>query len=548
MEEQKGTVFASNSTCNFYDGMTPKQMAYTTKSVANLSEMWHLKTKFLEAKRDPVYAVTNVTFHRDILSFLEKYTYIKNFRFWFRLSEEQKLSLSKAFTLVDERPLKLETDCEEDSANLFIVFSGSAVVSNNWSAMVETYTLGKVFGAIDIFDTALDTEEDRDIYDYLKGGPGFADVKTSTNGFKPSLERGDKVENLKLSALLERGSVLKLTIHGYRASCLEFYGENGDDDEEISDDFELPPDSSLTDQDFISIFARRTAKRVLHKTIYSFLYKCDLLPRLASDPSNEFLFHGNFGRQLTIPADGTQFVFLVLIGSVRIQVDRRGKSKGGDENSSGEMVPGTIACIRRGEDNCHSLIIKKANMPIATMEMGSLFTFGEDCFKVGQPIEKKSDPITRKRVGGGSQLKQGLPLIRQKKQLSKPQELYRISLVFEKAATMLMIPIKKMKQFLKDSDKQTSLTVQSLLDYSNETMTARISALLPWIKGTLTVTGTSSFNNENRNGLEKERVPYAWTTHDFRDKGVDVHLDGEWDGNLCCGSTNRSFERNCGKI
>jgi hypothetical protein len=120
--------------------------------------------------------------------------------------------------------------------------------------------------------------------------------------------------------------------------------------------------------------------------------------------------------------------------------------------------------------------------------------------------------------------------------------------VFEKAATMLMIPIKKMKQFLKDSDKQTSLTVQSLLDYSNETMTARISALLPWMKGTLTLTGTSSSNNDNGNDLAKERVPYAWTTHDFKDKGVDVNLDGEWDGNLCCGSTNRSFERNCGNI
>lgn len=522
-------------TSNFYDGKTNKQIAYTTRSVANLSEMWHLKTKFLEAKRDPVYAVTNTSFHKDILSFLEKFTNIGSFRFWIRLSEEQKLNLSKAFTLVDERPLKLETDCEEDSANIFVVFSGTAVVSNNWTTDVQYCSLGKVFGATDVFDTALDTEADRDIYVYLKGGEGFADVKSSTNGFTPPLERGDKIENLKLSALLERGSVLKLTIHGYRASCLEFFGGIRDEDEDTPDDFELPPDSVLTDLDFVSIFARRTARRVLHRTIYSFLYSTDMLPRLASDPSNEYLYHGSYGRQFTIPVDSPPLVFMILVGSVKIQIDRNGRALS-DEGRSREMNAGTIACVRRGNDSGNVLKIRKKSMPIATMEVGSLFTFNENCFKIGQPIEKKSDPIIRRR---GDSTKQGLPSIRNKKQMKpKAPELYRISLIFDKATTMLMIPLKKMKQYLKDVDRTTSSVINSLLDYSNETMTARIEALLPWIKGTLVMNGSSYVGDEEI----REEVPYSWTTHDFGDKGVNVTIDGDWDGNLCYGSTNRSFE------
>ena len=96
-ETREDVFYASKA--NFYNSIPDKEKAHTTKAVVSLSDYWHLKGLFMKARRNPVYAMKNNHFHECLFNFLKHHTNINEFKFWSRLSDDEKRLTCKYFTL-----------------------------------------------------------------------------------------------------------------------------------------------------------------------------------------------------------------------------------------------------------------------------------------------------------------------------------------------------------------------------------------------------------------------------------------------------------------
>ena len=343
--------------------------AHTNNAICSLTTYWHLKGLLAKAKRDPIYAMNNAEFHATLYEYLTKYTNLHTYPFWSRLPPEKQYELCKYFSLQDESPMRLSITCDNQAGMIMVVFSGAAVVTSNISRREDSYSIGKVFGAVDVLNKALDDPrfEDENI-ELLTTG-----VDTSYKGI------------VILTALLQKGSVLRLTYQGYMNCCsdlLPVVVSKMNEEVVIPDDFELPSDHVLTEEDEKCINVRRQARTAIPALFYNFLKTSDLLPCLATDKGSAYIRETSIGESIILESSADEKMYIVIDGGINLSMELN--------STEGR---GNIVCkLKEADmDDRDKLVMTRSTMPLYLLENGAILQIAQNCFKIAQKEPPKAD-------------------------------------------------------------------------------------------------------------------------------------------------------------
>lgn len=344
--------------------------AHTNNAICSLTTYWHLKGLLAKAKRDPIYAMNNGEFHSTLYEYLTKYTNLHMYPFWSRLTPQKQFELCKYFSLQDESPMRLSITCDNQAGMILVVFSGTAAVTSNISKKENTYNIGKVFGAVDVMNKALNDPrfEDENI-ELLTTG-----VDTSYKGI------------IILTALLQKGSVLRLTYQGYMNCCADLIPtivSKMNDEVIIPDDFEVPEDYMLTTEDEKCIQVRRQARDVIPGIYYDFFKSSNLLPCLASDRGSAYIRQTSLGESIVLNQSTLdEKMYIVVDGGVTLSMELN--------NTDGK---GGIVCKLKSADmdDRDKLVVTRPSMPLYLLENGSVLQVTQNCFKIAQKEPPKAD-------------------------------------------------------------------------------------------------------------------------------------------------------------
>jgi hypothetical protein len=342
---------------------------------------------------------------------------------------------------------------------LFYFFSQK----NNFNSEEIALNQGHCFGAIDIFNSIFDI---KDPMDWSDDEDGIEKVQ------EKKIEEIDK----EIFATIEKGSILRLLIKDYKKQLIHVPEIDYDDEVSLVSemDFEFIEGFVPGEEDFKCLKARKMSHKSMSDLLYTFLHKTDLLPKLAADTSKEFIKNESAGRKISLSYGDQQFVYIIISGRTRIQIDLQGETGG------------MLSFKNKNDDDENNIFkIKRKSMPLMLLELGAIMTFHEEFFKVGIPPQPVLDKTPNYKSSKPEDIKARLRKSRES--CLPPKTLYQISLVFEKATTYLAIPYKRFSSALANVPRRESFAIRSEIEDASQSALDRIESLSPWITDQLSI-------------------------------------------------------------
>ena len=432
--------------------------------IDQLGDYWHLKSLFLRIRKSPSLILEKDNLNC-IVDFLDKYTDLRNESFWCKLKRKHKLGAARHFTISEGHREKQYIQSTSRRPELFVLLSGSVLavkqIKNDSEDLI--YHQGNLFGTVDRFQSWYESNYGVD--------EGYSDMSSSTVNSEAN------PTPIRLTASIEMCTLLRLSfkdyIHGVTPPKSLYDGLD-------ETEYMIATNPDLSEEDILCLRLWKQSKKTLSKTLFRFLKDYSILPKDSKSNSYQYMRIGNIGRELSLSKEDSRVVYVIISGTMRLELTK-------PRNSDGKLGSSSLSLKRAGEP---ALVIKNNRMPVMLLEMGSVFIINENCFDI---TNMKDTSISTRPITPGSFLstrqssdtpKSGSANRKTRKVISEiKEELYRIQVIFERPTTYLAIPLELFRNAMKETSVEINKEITIQLNQISNSLVERISKLMPWIAG-----------------------------------------------------------------
>ena len=110
------------------DGESDKKKKLANRMIANLYGFWKITGLYIESRMVNFTVEQHMKMSESLVEFLNKYSSLKDMRFWQKLKYTTKCNVAHLFSMKDQYPMRIRTNSSRDRAELFVLLTGSVTM------------------------------------------------------------------------------------------------------------------------------------------------------------------------------------------------------------------------------------------------------------------------------------------------------------------------------------------------------------------------------------------------------------------------------------
>lgn len=252
-------------------------------------------------RKDPELAKDSEN-QEQVQEFLSDYSDLSSQPFWQSLNVTHKKHVVQLFSVQEvtgTRKVRLQKNKLRGA--IYIVLSGTAMLTKDGNNDAVVYQAGQVFGATDMFNRVAN---DINCFDDIEP-ENPDDIVELQNGTFMRLELGDLYYRV-LNPPIEKEEDTRAEDAGIAEIAYE--------------------DMTEDDKFYVRVYKRM--KGLINKNFFSFIDAYRMVPKNASMPAYKYYQESSMGREIYLDEYDPMFVFVIIEGAVRIDVAATRENRG----------------------------------------------------------------------------------------------------------------------------------------------------------------------------------------------------------------------------
>jgi hypothetical protein len=171
---------------------------------------------------------------------------------------------------------------------------------------------------------------------------------------------------------MNKGTFMRLSLFDFHQNILK---DPADEEQKMRDEAVKISGirwEDLTDDDKFYVRVYQRTRQLINADLFAFLDAYKLVPKNARTAAYRYYREGIFGRELYLDPEEALSVYIVIDGSIRLEIEAR--------RDDPEHNTHTLSCKRKGKK---PMVIMTRTMPILLLESGSLLFPSTHCHTVG---------------------------------------------------------------------------------------------------------------------------------------------------------------------
>eukprot|EP01033_Poteriospumella_lacustris_P000221 gene221-146_t len=415
------------------------------------------------------------------MRYVQEHTELPNLSFWKKLTPEAQMKACQFLVMHELSETNyFRIDPSQDKASVYVVLSGTAHVKDGIDGEENIYNVGEIFGSTSMFDEAVKNPNSFD-FDNLP------DHLTT-------------MENSK-QVSMHKGTYMRLSLFDFHRQVLK---DPAEEEQKMRDEAVKISGirwEDLTEDDKFYIRVYKRTRQLINADLFAFLDAYRLIPKNARTPAYRYYREGIFGRELHLDPEEALSVYIIIDGGIRLDIEAHREDPQHNVHA--------LSCKRKGKK---PMVVMTRSMPILLLESGSLMFPSTECHTIGVEGEYGLGG----RDGGGAGGRYGdddtsvsdqsmstLPSVTSHHHFP-PADHRRMSMSPPRTANLMTtanssgngpVPGNSYSHLSFMAQPHTSAqgiplpghVIKRQLQRSNDAIVKRITSLLPWLNGKLTL-------------------------------------------------------------